>query len=123
MNERPLLLLPTPGAPIARAKRHGGPPNSHFPSRNRQAERLSPLFTGLQNAFDARRTRLQTEALGLAPEEVIVLETIGDVDDFLVAIRKIPGMEWLGEIEEGDIPRMTTFLQLPLMGLRAKKSH
>jgi hypothetical protein len=38
------------------------------------------------------------------PEEVVVLETIGTVEGFIRAVEKIPGMEWLGEIDEEDIP-------------------
>ena len=54
--------------------------------------------------MDARRVRLQAEAQGLIPEEVIVLETIGTVENFIRAVERVPGMEWLGEIEEDDIP-------------------
>jgi hypothetical protein len=62
------------------------------------------LFSSLQQTFDARLTRLQIEAVGLQPEEVIVLETVGSVNDFIVAVRGIPGLEWLDEIEEEDVP-------------------
>ena len=54
--------------------------------------------------MDARRARLRTESSGVIPEEVIVLETIGPVDDFIVAVRNVRGLEWLGEIEEENIP-------------------
>lgn len=104
MPERPLLILPAPSEPARRPKKHGGGDGLHLPSRDRQIERLNPLFTSLQQAFDARRARIQTEAAGLTPEEVIVLETAGPVDDFIVAVRGISGLEWLGEVEEEDIP-------------------
>lgn len=104
MPERPLLILPAPGEPERRGKRPAGGGRPHLPSRDRQAERLAPRFTALQQALDARRTRLQTEAVGLAPEEVVVLETVGPVDGFIVAVRNIEGLEWLGELEEEDIP-------------------
>jgi hypothetical protein len=32
------------------------------------------------------------------------LETVGPVQDFIVAVRNIDGLEWLGEVEEEDIP-------------------
>ena len=35
---------------------------------------------------------------------MIVFETVGTVDKFIVAVRNIEGLEWLGEIEEEDIP-------------------
>lgn len=104
MAERPLLILPAPTEPAKRSKKTGRGGQPHIPSRERQVERLSPQFTVLQNAFDTRRAWLRTEASGAVPEEVIVLETVGAVDDFIVAVRNIEGLEWLGEIEEEDIP-------------------
>lgn len=104
MPERPLLILPTPTEPAKKGKKTGGGGRPHLPSRDRQVERLTPQFTVLQNAFDARRARLRTEAAGAVPEEVIVLETVGAVDNFIVAVRNVDGLEWLGEIEEEDIP-------------------
>jgi hypothetical protein len=47
---------------------------------------------------------LQLEAQGLLPERVIVLETVGTVGDFVRAVRNVPGLEWLAEVEEEDIP-------------------
>lgn len=104
MPERPLLILAAPGEPEARAKRTGGGGSPQYPSKPRQAERLTPRFEALQQALEARRATLRTEAAGLAPEEVIVLETVGPVEGFIVAVRNIEGLEWLGEVEEEDIP-------------------
>jgi hypothetical protein len=104
MPERPLLILPTPTEPAKRSKKTGGGGRPHLPSRDRQAERLTPRFTILQETLDARRARLRTEASGVIPEEVIVLETVAPVDNFIVAVRNIEGLEWLGEVEEEDIP-------------------
>jgi len=104
MPERPLLILPAPSEPSRRPKKSGGGANLHVPSHNRQIERITPLLTSLQQAFNDRKARIHTEAAGLTPEDVIVLETAGSVDDFMVAVRGIPGLEWLGEIEEEDIP-------------------
>ncbi len=66
--------------------------------------------------MEARRARLQTEALGLVPEDVIVLETVGTVDNFIVGIRNVPGLEWLGEIEEEDIPPDDDFFETDRRG-------
>lgn len=104
MPERPLLILPTPTEPAKRSKKTGGGGRPHLPSPSRQAERLTPRFTVLQETLDARRARLRTESSGVIPEEVIVLETVGPIDNFIVAVRKIEGLEWLGEVEEEDIP-------------------
>jgi hypothetical protein len=38
------------------------------------------------------------------PEEVFVLETVDTVERFIRAVERLPGMEWLGEIEAEDIP-------------------
>lgn len=112
MPERPLLILPSPGEPVERRNKSGGGGRFHKPSRERQFERLTPRFEELQRALEARRARLQTEAQGLIPEEVIVLETIGTVQGFIRAVEKIPGMEWLSEIEEEEIPPDDDFFVL-----------
>jgi len=104
MPDRPLLILPTPTEPAKRGKKTGRGGRPHLPSRDRQAARLTPRFTVLLETLDARRAQLRTEASGVIPEEVIVLETVGPVDNFIVAVRNIEGLEWLGEIEEEDIP-------------------
>jgi hypothetical protein len=110
--ERPLLLLPVLGEPAERRKKYGGGRLIHRPSRERQAERLTPRFEQLQRALEARRAKLQTEAQGIVPEEVAVLETIGTVEGFIRAVEKVPGMEWLSEIESEDIPPDDDFFAL-----------
>lgn len=123
MPERPLLILPTPTEPAKRSKKPGGGGRPHLPSRDRQAERLTPRFTVLQETLDARRARLRTESSGVIPEEVIVLETVGSVDNFIVAVRNIEGLEWLGEVEEEDIPPDDDFFVADHDGApRAEKS-
>ena len=104
MPERPLLILPTPGAPVKRRKKSGGSGGFHLPSSHRQGERLSPRFALVEQAFEARRVRLQVEARDLVPEEVVVLETVGTVDDFIRAVENVPGLEWLAEVEADEIP-------------------
>ena len=104
MPERPLLLLPSPGEPVARPRRLGGGGDFPRPTREDQAERLSPRFVALQEAFDKRRAELRTEASDLVPEEVVVLETVGTVDDFIRAVGKVSGMEFLAEVEADAIP-------------------
>ena len=86
MPERPLLILPTPTEPPKQKKKGFPPQRPHLPSRERQVERITPKLTVLQEAFDTRRARLRTEASGVIPEEVIVLETVSDS-----ATKKIAG--------------------------------
>ena len=121
MPECPLLILPAPGRPEKRVMKTGRGGQAHLPTRERQTERLSPRFTVLQQVFDAQRARLRTEAVGLAPEQVIVLETVGSVEGFIVAVRNITGLEWLGEIEEEQIPPDEDFFYPDKDGVARKK--
>ncbi|MGO9622117.1 MAG: S8 family peptidase [Desulfobaccales bacterium] len=116
--KRPLLILPFPGQPVERSKK--SPPRDMIsrPSRERQAQKLGPRFTSLQETFEARRSRMTVEAAGITPEEVLVLKTAGSVEDFIGAVQKITGMEWLGEIEEEDIPPDDDFFALDDKGHR-----
>ena len=110
MPERPLLILPSPGDPAARQKKHGGGGSLHVPDAKRQAERLSPQFQRLQQMLE--RARLRVEARDLVPEEVVVLETVGTVDDFVRAVDAVPGVEWLAEVAAEDIPPDDDFFGL-----------
>ena len=53
--------------------------------------------------MDRRRLLLQENSMGIQPEQVLVLETVGSIDNFVNAIRRIDGLEWLGEFERRDI--------------------
>lgn len=53
--------------------------------------------------MEERRLSLQDNSLGLLPEKVLVIETIGSIQDFIRAVEKIPGLEWLGEHDLEDI--------------------
>ena len=53
--------------------------------------------------MESRRLALQDNPLGLVPEQVLVLETIGAVDNFVRAVESISGLEWLAEYELDDI--------------------
>lgn len=103
MPNKPLLIFPTPTT-TGRRKRPFIPPPVHHPTFDRQKQRLSPKFENIEQAFEARRAELLAQPTGAIPEQVLVLETVGAVDDFVVAVRAIPGMEWLGEWDEEDIP-------------------
>ena len=98
----PLLLFVQP-AIAERAKRSSGPSNLQVPPHSSQATRLMPQFQRLQAALERQRLSLQDNPLGLQPEQVLVLETVGSVEDFYRAIRYVEGLEWLGEGELDDI--------------------
>lgn len=61
------------------------------------------MFAQLQAAFAARRVEVQSNTTGIDPEQVLVIETIGNVENFANAVRRIEGFEWMGEFECGDI--------------------
>lgn len=101
----PFLILPSP----REGERSRGRPtprrgNLRGPSAARQAERLGPKFQALQDSFDTQRAELQVGISGAEPERVLVLETVGPVEDFINAARRIEGLEFLGEFDEADIP-------------------
>ncbi len=82
--------------------RGSGQSNIHFPSHRQQIDRLGPKFRELQRVFGAQRAELRQDP-GLEPERVLVLETVDGVEDFIKAVRRIPGMEWMAEWEEEAI--------------------
>jgi len=102
MADRPLIVLPA-AAVASRTKLGSGPSATHFPSRRRQGERLSPRFDELRVFFEQRTAQLQATAAGQVPEEVIVFETIGTVANFLKAAGRLPGLDFLAEYDVEDI--------------------
>lgn len=103
MTERPLLFFPSKDI-VSRSKLSGGGSKYHTPSSDRQGQRLSPSFQQLFNNLDAQRIAIQQSMTGIDPEQALVFETIGSVEDFSNAVSKIDGFEWLGEIEEEITP-------------------
>ena len=100
MAEFPLLPIPNP-APDQRPPGTGGGSKLHLPTRVRQGERLGPVFQRLRDVFEANRdpVNLQEDPAGIAPERALVLEVAGAIDDFYNAVRRIPGLEYLGDEE------------------------
>lgn len=103
MAERPLLLLPEATA-ATRGKKGGGGGGPAKLDARRQQERLGPRLEELEKAFESKRVQLQTAATGVVPEDVLVLETAGTVEEFVKAVSKIDGFEFLSEYDEQDIP-------------------
>ena len=64
-----------------------------------------PQFKRLEEALANRRIALQHTSLGIEPEQVLVLETVGSVENFIRAVENIEGLEWLAEYELSDIPQ------------------
>lgn len=121
MAQRPLLFFPN--AEVAtRSKLGSGGGKFSYPSTERQGERLSPKFEALSNVLDAQRATIQQSTVGIDPEQVLVFETIGSVEDFAKAVSKIEGFEWLGEFEIEDIISDDDFYSLNDEGEREDKS-
>lgn len=102
MPERPLLLFPQPKE-ASRSKLGGGRFTVHRPSHQRQGVRLTPMFNELQTAFDSQRVKIQKTTAGIDPDQVLVIETIGSVENFANAVKRIAGLEWMGELQVDDI--------------------
>lgn len=101
-TDYPILVFPSP-ALAERTRRHGGGGKPKLPAARRQGERLAPQFRRLEEALANRRLALQGSSLGIEPEQVLVLETVGPIDNFIRAVEKVEGLEWLGEYELEDI--------------------
>ncbi|MFO1431033.1 MAG: S8 family peptidase [Candidatus Competibacteraceae bacterium] len=102
MEGRPLLIFPS-HIEIQRGTLHSGPDKPHFPTPQRQIQRLNPQFDRLQKAMDERRIQLQDSAGGILPEQTLVLETSGSIQSFQSAVKRA-GLEWLNEIESEGLP-------------------
>ena len=102
MTRKPLLIFPEPRL----APRHAPPGRStdyQVPSFDRQRARLEPQFSRLQQAFDSQGVVLRANPGLTDVEKVLVIETVGKIDDFVKAVRKTEGLEWLAEIDEDEI--------------------
>ncbi len=103
MAELPLLLFPSPEV-ASRTPGRGFGGNLKRPSAQRQGQRLNHVFQQLQNSFNARSVELQQTPAGIDPEQVLVLEIVGNVENFANAVKKVPGLEWMGEFALDSIP-------------------
>ena len=102
-DELPLLIFPEPSR-AGRAGLSGGGGRPKLPSAGRQGERITPQFQRLHEAMENKRVTLQDNPLGIQPELALVLESVGSVENFIGAVRRVEGLEWLGELALTDIP-------------------
>jgi hypothetical protein len=98
----PLLLFPDPRAADRNPGGGGGSPFVR-PNIGRQQARINPKLAVLAQAFAARRLTLQQVAPTEDSELVLVLETIGPLDNFAKAVARVPGLEWLIEWAEDEV--------------------
>ena len=95
MPERPLLIFPKP-EPVSKPKGRGGGSQIPVPTnKTGQAERIEQQFAQIQAAFVSDEPR--------DVERVLVMETSSRIDGLQNAVNKIPGLEWLAEMDVDDI--------------------
>ena len=122
MADRPLLILPSPGAPLPRRRRGGGGGDGvRGPGIPGQAARLDRRFDEVQRLFEERKMRLQEESHDLVPEEVVVLEIRGSVEDFARAVEKVEGLEWLSELGRPEVDPDEDFREVDVKGTALEK--
>ena len=95
MPERPLLIFPNP-EPVAKPKRK----SQFFPvpsptDKEGQAKRIEGQFEGIQATF------VPDEDGNI--ERVLVMETSNRIEGLQNAVLKIPGLEWLAEMDVDEI--------------------
>jgi hypothetical protein len=99
MPERPILILPQPEQ-INPPKGSGGSGKLKLPPQSRQIERFAPQFDRLQDVLTrGDGIELRNDPSTLAPDRMIVFEVAGSVQDFVRAIAKINGLEFMAELE------------------------
>lgn len=95
MPPKPVLLFPAARVAARATLTSFPPPPRRRPSRRDQGTRLGPRFGALDEQFGT----VQATTAGIDPEQVIVLETVGTVEDFQTVVRHLPGLEWLGDFD------------------------
>lgn len=104
-DRRPFPYLPLPGAEEAgKSNRQTRGLKIRYWGHDRQIERVRPQLQRLQEAIERRRLELRGELAGVEPELALVIETAGTIDRFYKAVRRIPGLEWLAEEDEPEMP-------------------
>lgn len=95
MPGKPILIFPAATVAARQSAGGGTPGPAPRPSKGSQGQRLAARFQALSTDFGT----VQAAPDGVDPEQVIVLETIGSVTDFQNVVKRIAGMEWLGDFD------------------------
>ena len=102
-DPRPLLAFGPPIAgPIPTGKPQFQPPPVG-PSGVRQGERIAPQFASLQQAISSKRMQTASSNTTPDPELVVVFDLAGSVTNFIKAVSRIEGLEFLAEFDEEDV--------------------
>lgn len=95
MPDKPILIFPAATVVARDVLTLAFRPPPARPSQARQRQRLAARFQALSSQFGT----VQAGPQGIDPEQVIVLETVGSLSDFQNVVKRIPGMEWLGDFD------------------------
>lgn len=85
--------------PVARKTGRDIPAKLDLPAPKRQKERLQAKLEAIQAALNSPNSRITNSTAGTTPEEVIVLDIAGSVQNFLKALAKVEGLNLLHEFE------------------------
>lgn len=100
--DRPHIVLPSPKKE-QRKQRSGRGAKLVLPDASTQGRRLSDKLEAIARSFQGA----QLSIAGLAPEQVIVFDVIFEEFSGLLKLAesaaRIPGLEWLGEVEMPEI--------------------
>jgi hypothetical protein len=102
MPDLPALPLAPPTV-RDRQTRSGPRPRLRGPGPGGQAKRLDPTFARLTQAFNAQRVSAQDDAAAHEPDLVLVLEIAGELNEFVKALQRVPGLEFLAEQIEDEV--------------------
>ena len=100
---RPFLFFPSVSQPVARKTGRDIPPTLDLPAPTRQKERLQAKLEAIQTALNSPNSRITNSTAGTTPEEVIVLDIAGSVENFLKALAKVDGLDLLHEFKVEEL--------------------
>lgn len=100
-DARPLLSFAPPGAGPIPTGSPGFSPPPRGPGAARQGTRLTPRFRELEQALAAGRVGAGVTVTEPDPELVVVFDLADSVEAFARAVQRVPGLEFLAELDEG----------------------
>ena len=110
LSEKPILVFPRPEQ-VDRSKPRGFPSGGNSPSPSQQVVRISPRISELEELFDRRVAEIRSDPTGAEPEEILVFQTVGTVEDFSRAVEGITGLEFMSDFNVDDIPSNEYFFR------------
>src|SRR5690606_377363 len=90
--------IPSPSV-AEKTNKSGSSGNTFLPSKDRQIARIEDKISELDRVLAKKSAFLQRQVDNIIPKMILVLETVGEVDDFFKDVRKTPGMEFLAEYQ------------------------